>query len=104
MRHPYTTVLIYSVCLIVSWLAWGIYGYTQYEASPFYSELQRAFDYALFYGSFTGWLVAMIMTPISYLLYPDHKPGCCKKCGYDLHGSSGACPECGSESGPVENR
>ena len=46
------------------------------------------------------WLILLwILPPATWLaLYwrRRHEPGCCRKCGYNLRGSSGVCPECGT--------
>jgi len=46
------------------------------------------------------WLLAALTgAPTALLLYQDRRrtrPGCCRRCGYDLTGNvSGICPECG---------
>ena len=49
----------------------------------------------LFAAFFVGPLV--LSTRASYQLHKRLKVGMCLRCGYDLRGSPGACPECGRE-------
>lgn len=56
-----------------------------------------------YYLSISVWLVLLISgVPVAFAALRWRRTinarlrGCCRKCGYDLRGSGGDCPECGA--------
>lgn len=87
---------LYGAYMLVA-LSWRMFVLVTFNDFVRYTVLQFLLDLAPGFGWIAGGLLVLLRADrIARFAYRGRRAGTCENCGYDLRGSPGRCPECGT--------